>query len=132
MILTKQPWAVLLAVIFSLTLGSCNFMEEFDNIEIVDPDLSKTADGTWIGAWNTTLVKVQVSVDTADHRISQITILRHDCGRGKPAEAIVDRVVEAQSLKVDAVSGATGSSRVILRAIQDALEKATAEKMETP
>ncbi|MCA1951388.1 MAG: FMN-binding protein [Treponema sp.] len=130
MIQTRKSWPVLLSVIFSLILGSCNFMEEFDHIEIVDPDLSKTADGTWIGAWNTTLVKVQVSVDTADHRISQITILRHDCGRGKPAEAIVDRVVEAQSLKVDAVSGATGSSRVILRAIQDALEKAAAEKME--
>ncbi len=121
---------MLVAAIVVLTFCSCNFTEEFDQIEIVNPDLTVTADGTWIGEWNTTLVKVHVSVETKEQKITHIKILRHDCGRGKPAEAIVDRVIQAQSLRVDAVSGATGSSKVILRAIQDALGKAVAAREE--
>jgi uncharacterized protein with FMN-binding domain len=99
-------------------------MGQIDRIEIVEPDLVKAADGTWIGDWNTTLVSARVSVDTLSHGITGIEILRHDCGKGRPAEAIVGRVLAAQSLAVDTVSGATGSSKVILRAVQDALEKA--------
>jgi len=44
--------------------------------------------------------------------------------KGKPAEAIVDSVVAAQSLQVDIVSGATLSSKCILKAIEVALESA--------
>ncbi|NLJ46950.1 MAG: FMN-binding protein [Treponema sp.] len=124
--------AVLAAAALALALGSCAFMGEIDRIEIVDPDLSKAADGTWTGEWNTTLVKARVSVDTLSHEIAGISILRHDCGKGKPAEAVVDRVIAAQSLKVDTVSGATGSSLVILRAIQDALEKAVEAGEDAP
>lgn len=128
----KRRRAVAAAAALALTLGSCAFMGEIDRIEIVEPDLAKAADGTWVGEWNTALVSAAVSVDTLSHGISGIEILRHDCGKGRPAEAITDRVVAAQSLAVDTVSGATGSSKVILRAIQDALEKAVAAGEATP
>lgn len=42
-------------------------------------------------------------------------------GIGKPAEAIVEDIVENQSIEVDAVSGATNSSRVIMKACENAL-----------
>ncbi|HOX13980.1 MAG TPA: FMN-binding protein [Spirochaetia bacterium] len=128
----KRRRAVAAAAALALTLGSCAFMGEIDRIEIVEPDLAKAADGTWVGEWNTALVSATVSVDTLSHGISGIDILRHECGKGRPAEAIVDRVVAAQRLTVDTVSGATGSSKVILRAIQDALEKAVAAGEATP
>ncbi len=114
------------AAALALLLGSCAALGELDRIEIVDPGLAKVADGTWIGEWNTALVSARVSVITASRTIARIEILRHDCGKGKPAEIVVDRVIAAQSLAVDTVSGATGSSKVILRAVQDALEKAVA------
>ena len=47
--------------------------------------------------------------------------------QGQGAEIIPEKVIEAQSLKVDSVSGATYSSKVILKAIQDAILKAGAE-----
>ncbi len=118
--------AVTAAAALALLTGGCAFMGEIDRIEIVEPDLAKAADGTWTGEWKTTLVSATVSVDTRSRGIAGIEILRHDCGKGKPAEAIADRVIAAQSLAVDTVSGATGSSKVILRALQDALEKAVA------
>ncbi|MFQ3547426.1 MAG: FMN-binding protein [Termitinemataceae bacterium] len=103
-------------------------MNQIDQIEIHDPDLNRSMDGSWTGEWNTPLVSAKVSVQTQSQRIEDIVILKHDCGMGKPAEAITGRVIAAQSLQVDCVSGATASSKVILRAIQDALEKSIAEK----
>jgi uncharacterized protein with FMN-binding domain len=40
---------------------------------------------------------------------------------GKKAEAIVPAIIEAQNLTVDVVSGATGSSKAILKAVENAL-----------
>ena len=58
-------------------------------------------------------------------RISSIELVKHIHSRGSQAEAIIDKVIEAQSLDVDAISGSTYISMVILRAIEDALRNAT-------
>jgi uncharacterized protein with FMN-binding domain len=49
--------------------------------------------------------------------------VKHVNGQGKPAEVITEKVIETQSLQVDVVSGATYSSKVILKAIENALAK---------
>lgn len=51
-----------------------------------------------------------------------IEILKHRNGKGKKAEVIIDDVIKEQSLLVDAVTGATISSRAIFKAIEDALK----------
>jgi uncharacterized protein with FMN-binding domain len=88
----------------------------------VMPDLSAKADGVYTGSYDGGLVKATVSVTLAAGRIASIQILKHDCSPiGKKGEAIVVRVVERQTLAVDVVSGATGSSKVLLKAIETAL-----------
>ena len=52
----------------------------------------------------------------------KITILQHDNGLGSTAESIVNDVVQEQSLDIDAVSGATVSSKCILKAVENAIE----------
>ena len=69
-------------------------------------------------------IAAKVEVDIKDKKISNIKLLEHKNERGGKAEVIPERVVEAQSLKVDTISGATNSSKVILEAIQNALTKA--------
>ena len=69
------------------------------------------------------LVSAKVSVEVEEPLVTSIIILEHECGRGKKAESIIDSVIKKQSLKVDAVSGATVSSNVILKAIENALKK---------
>jgi uncharacterized protein with FMN-binding domain len=54
--------------------------------------------------------------------IQNIDLIKHFNGRGEKAEVIIPKVVEAQSLKVDVVSGATASSKAILKAVETALE----------
>jgi len=90
-------------------------------IEIGSVDLSRVRDGRWTGSYDGGLVKVEVAATVASSRVVSVEILRHDCGKGKPAESIVDAIVAEQSLDVDTVSGATYSSRCILKATELAL-----------
>jgi len=86
-------------------------------------DARRVADGVYEGAAFLLPVSVRVRATVSGGRIASIDLLKHFNGQGKPAEAIIGRVIEAQSLGVDTVSGATHSSLTILTAIQNALEK---------
>ena len=69
-------------------------------------------------------VSATVEVIIEGGRIEDIRLLDHGNGMGQPAEAIIEDVVEDQSLDVDSVSGVTYSSRVILKAIEATLIEA--------
>lgn len=86
-------------------------------------DIQKVEDGTYEGEYKTTMVKAIVKVSAKNKVITQLDIVKHDCGLGKKAEKITNNVLKAQSLQVDTISGATLSSRVILKATQNALDK---------
>lgn len=90
-------------------------------IEISDVDLSSIADGVYLGDFNAHILRSQVSVTVKDSAIEDIEFIRHKYERGKPAEAILTKVIDQQSLEVDAVSSATNSSLVILKSIENAL-----------
>lgn len=88
------------------------------------PDLGRISDGRYLGDYDASLVKAAVAVEVADGRMTRIEILSHDCSPvGRKAEALVPRVLAAQSLAVDVVAGATGSSRTLLKALEAALLK---------
>lgn len=95
--------------------------------EIKPVEIRQIADGTYFGKTKGILTGVKVEVTVKKGRITKIEILK---ARGWPAfrkKAIKEmpgRIIKAQSLKVDAVTGATKSSRSILTAVRNALEKA--------
>ncbi|NLK05210.1 MAG: FMN-binding protein [Spirochaetales bacterium] len=82
------------------------------------------ADGTYEGSYSTFPIKVRVQVHVLDQRIQVISLLEHRNGQGEAAEAILKTIVANQSLAIDTVSGATYSSIVILKAVEQALAKA--------
>jgi uncharacterized protein with FMN-binding domain len=94
-----------------------------DAIVITSPDLSKVADGIYQGKAKVGPVRVTLDVAVRDGVITSIDIIRHFNGRGKKAEVIVPKIIEAQSLEVDVISGATGSSKAFLLAVENALAK---------
>lgn len=69
------------------------------------------------------LVFPGLEVMIEDGRIVSINLMEHRNERGKTAEVIVDNVVATQKIDVDAVSGATNSSNVIKKAIENAVTK---------
>ncbi|EKQ51558.1 MULTISPECIES: FMN-binding protein [unclassified Clostridium] len=98
-----------------------NYQKTIKELTISKVDLSKISDGVYIGSYDVDFIAAKVSVTVKSHKIENIDLLEHKTDRGKPAEVITDRVVKAQSLQVDAVSGATNSSKTILKAIENAL-----------
>lgn len=96
-------------------------LEALKNEELADIDLAAIEDGVYLGSYSSFPVSAEISVTVVDHVITGIDLIKHDNGQGAPAEAIIDTVVGSQTLRVDSVSGATYSSRVILKAIENAL-----------
>ena len=99
-----------------------NMVRNVQNISVSMPDLLNVQDGNYIGEYSITPLHVKVEVSVSNHRITNITILQHDNGLGSTAESIVNDVMEEQSLEIDAVSGATVSSKCILKAVETAIE----------
>jgi len=91
-----------------------------NEIEIEDVDLTGLSDGVYHGSQDALLVSAEVWVTISGNEITNIE-LKHDHGRGEKAESIIDTVQEKQTLKVDLITGATSSSKVILKAIENAL-----------
>jgi uncharacterized protein with FMN-binding domain len=91
-------------------------------ISIDKVDLSKVQDGNYIADFDAIVIGAKVNVSVKNHEIADVQLVEHKNERGGGAEVIPERVVKAQSLQVDTVSGATNSSKVILKAIENALK----------
>ena len=96
-------------------------LEALNSLTIEEVDLTNIEDGTYEGSYGSFPVSAIVEVTVRNHRITKIELVDHSNGQGQPAEVLPERVIESQSVKVDAISGATYSSRVILKAIETAL-----------
>ena len=92
-----------------------------DAFDTTPVDISKVADGTYEGYSETMMVKARVLVTVESGKITDIEILEHECGKGHPAEAMIDDLIAENTVEVDAVSGATASSAVIKDAVRNAL-----------
>lgn len=112
------------AVFFTVLVGMILVPEAMiiDQLYIKELDISKIPDGTYYGTAETVMAAAGVMVSVEDGGISQIDILKHIHSNGQAAEKVLDRVLEEQCLKVDVVSGATTSSLVLLKAVEDALK----------
>lgn len=110
------------SITIKLTLSNMNkSLEQLKDLNITNVDLSTIEDGVYPGSFETFPVSAEVKVIINDHKISKIELVKHNNGQGKAAEILPDKVTSAQSLDVDLISGATYSSVVILKAIENAL-----------
>lgn len=99
-----------------------SYQTKVSNIVIEGMDISKVPDGTYIGEYDVQYIYAKVQVNVKDGKITTIDILEHRNERGTPAEVILHEVVEKQKTDIDAVSGATNSSKVLERAVENALK----------
>ena len=67
---------------------------------------------------------VQVAVVVKDGKISRVEVTRHKEKKKKAIKTVARRILAEQSVKVDAVSGATYSSEAVMAAVKDALRQA--------
>lgn len=112
----------ILVMALPLLLKLKRYQSDANRAGTVDIDLSKVSDGVYTGSYDSGPVVVEVKVTVSGHAITDIELVKHRNGQGSAAEAITGKIIAAQSLKVDVVSGATMSSKVILLAIENALK----------
>lgn len=116
----------ILLVVFAIILtGGFLYMKnmELPEVAVGEFHLGSIADGSYEGEYSAGIVSAAVTVTVKDKKVTDIVINRHDNGLGKKAERIVDDIIEKQSLNVEAVSGATLSSNVIRKAVEEAVAK---------
>ncbi|MDO4492750.1 MAG: FMN-binding protein [Clostridia bacterium] len=98
------------------------YKAKVEAITFTSPDLAQLPDGTYEGSFDAGIVAARVHVFIEDHTIVRIDILEHKNGKGKPAEAVIANMVGGQTTAVEAVAGATNSSKVLRKAVENALE----------
>ena len=89
---------------------------------IEDINISDIPGGVYVGEYDVDFIYAKVEVAVQNGEITNINILEHRHERGKAAEVITDRIVDEQKIDVDAISGATNSSIVIKKAVENALK----------
>ena len=100
-------------------------VDRVKQIPVCNPNLEEIADGACFGEYSAGPVAVKVQVAVEGHELAEIEIIEHQNGLGGKAEEIIEDVIDSQSLEVDAISGATVSSKCILKALEDALRNGT-------
>ena len=124
---TTVPLAVSVLLVIGLFAGGLylksigDYKAKVDALTIDEIDLTMVVDGVYEGQCDTGVVRARVQVTVRDHRLESIDLLEHENGRGTPAEAILDQMLQNQTTAVDAVSGATCSSKVIRKAVENAI-----------
>ncbi len=125
----KVRYRIILSVLVVLFLGGYlllqsiqSNMETLEEAEIAAVDLAALDDGIYTGEFSLFPISVAVEVTVADGSIKAADIIRQQSGPGYEADAMIDRMIEAQSLQVDVVSGATYSSKAFLKAVANALQ----------
>ena len=88
---------------------------------MLDVDLSAIPDGVYVGEYDVNFIYAKVEVTVRNGEMTDIIILEHKQERGKAAEAVISDMLAEQKIDVDAVSGATNSSTVIKKAVENAL-----------
>lgn len=98
-------------------------MKEAIELDDVTVDIAKVADGIYEGHSELGPVIVDVKVTVEKGKMIEVEIMNHQNGLGQSANAIVENMVDKNTYDVDAISGATVSSEVIINAVNNALQK---------
>ena len=126
----KIAMIVLLVIVVSTAFIGGRYMKsvsqnkkEISAISFTEIDLADVPDGVYQGEYDAGQVSAKVQVMVKEHAIKEIDLLKHRNGKGQSAKKILDKMVEKQSVDVDAVSGATCSSKVLRKAVENALAR---------
>ena len=129
-------WIIALAVVAVLGTGAAVGMshvgkehKEARSVPLDLVDFKRLKDGVYIGAYEGGMYRWRVNsaqVTVSGGRVSDIKSLSagYEYKDQEKLQALYDRVISAQSLQVDTISGATLTANGYLMAVENALLKA--------
>ena len=98
-----------------------SYKKAIQEIQITEIDIENVDDGVYEGECNVGYIYAHVRVTIDNNQIRKVELLEHRNERGGAAQVIPGEIVKKQSVCVDAVSSATNSSKVIEKAVENAL-----------
>ncbi len=105
-----------------MMIGSSIGLNYYRNITIQDSDFSHLSDGDYTGQVEMGGFTYILSVEIDDNRIQDIRILNNrNSSYSRHAEAVLFRIIEHQNANVAGITGATTSSKVLMKAVENAL-----------
>jgi uncharacterized protein with FMN-binding domain len=123
---------VLGVLVLILLIGVLQFNKQYKELlkeveieyALIDTiDMSQIDDGEYSAQFGKIPVSIDLKVVVKDHKIQMVKVLEQSSGPDHEALETIDRIITKQQPKVDIVSGATTSSRVIMIAVYKALIK---------
>jgi uncharacterized protein with FMN-binding domain len=117
---------ILLFTVASIGLAGCVSREALQTrqIPIGHIDLENVKDGEYSGDFTYSGFTYMVNVAAGNHAITRIDVIHNrDTSHAKKAEGVISRIMAEQKNDVDAVSGATTTSKALLKAVENALRK---------
>ena len=118
----KNVYFMILALIF---IGCASKeMMMVRQMEIQNVDTGNIQNGEYIGTFTYSGFEYKVKTIIKAHRISNVEILQNrDTKHAKMAEGVIPEIIKKQSPNVDAVSGATTTSKALMKAVEKSLEQ---------
>jgi uncharacterized protein with FMN-binding domain len=126
-------WVIALIVVAGLSIaggiGWSKLMKEHRearSLPLNGVDFSRLNDGSYHGAYAGGMYKwraneCQVTVSSGKVADIKLVVSQDPGSKNTQYEALYDRVIQAQSLQVDTISGATLTSKAYLQAVENAL-----------
>ncbi len=117
--------AMMVVVVWHIVVSIMDFKDyqtKVSNIQIQGIDASGVADGTYTGKYDVGYIRAEVEVTVENEKITNIALVQHENEKGKLAEKVVEEIIKEQRTDVDEVTGATNSSKVIKKAVEEALQ----------
>ena len=95
----------------------------FRNLQINEINLNQINDGYYTGTASFGF-EYEVGVQIENHAIAKIDILKNrDSFYARQAEGVKYKIIREQKINIDAVTGATTTSKVLLKAVESALSR---------
>lgn len=97
------------------------YQDKVKQIVISDVDIAGVPDGVYTGECDVGYVYAKVQATVKGGKMTDLKLLEHRTDRGGPAESIIGTILSQQKVDVDSITGATNSSMVIKKAVENAL-----------
>lgn len=135
-LITVGILALLIIAVLGMLIADTPNRREIAEMQIGQVDFSRLNDGTYTGSFTGTkghMRDVTLTVTIANGVVTDVSIPNEalddegnplELGEGVTSVEYLNRAVSAQSLGIDAISGATLTSKTLLKALENALEQA--------
>ena len=115
---------ILMTMILAFLGCASQEMISVRQMDIQNVDIKNVRDGEYMGSFSYSGYEYKVKTIIKDHRIEGIIVLQNkDTKHSKRAEGVIANIIRFQTPNVDAISGATTTSKALMKAVANSLSK---------